>query len=225
MALSLIMSLLDNYERIKHLIQPTEDEKQYPSRFEAFLVFASLQFRDRSIEKVSEITGFTNGTCRLWSSKNKWSERVTNIDAFRYAEEYREKQELVRADNKKYILINRQIKEKTVQASMRMLDIVHKLLDTAMKADEVQHNDYIEDKDGNIVPTTTIIKMNAKLSDAPALLNAVVRATRAVNDLPMEDREELPAFTENLEDYTVDELIAMRNENLNKIHVLEGKAN
>lgn len=206
-------------DAINEIIQPMEGETM--AQFQAFLCFCSLAYTERQLEKVAKETGFSFNSVKMWSAQHKWIERAMRVDAHRWTEEFKRKQELTQEDNKKYILANRRVKDKTLALNEKLLGVLEKMVDKASKADEVQILDYVETKDGRVVPQTMQVITSFKFSDIPRTLDTIVKTARALNDLPLEEKPQLPAFDADPKELTYEELVAAREENLKHIHLLE----
>lgn len=188
-------------------------EGETTQSYQAFLCYAFLQGTERTYEEVANRTGFNKDTMRMWAHQNKWNERVSAIDATRWLKEFEERESLLKSDNEKFVQANRKIKHQTIEQAEALLKLSSKLITRALDADEVIYGDYVETKDGRMIPTTTTIKMQSKVSDIPRLIDTAVKSIRAVNDLPTEVIERITVSDEDLSNLSIEEIIERRNRN------------
>lgn len=200
-------------------------DSETPEAYQAFLAYAWLQGVDRTLKNVAEKTGFAHISCKMWSDDNNWKDRAAVIDGLRWKAEYEHRESIIRADNDKFIQQNREIKEQGIKIGKQMLAVAGNLLNSAELADEVIATDEIETKDGRIVPTYTTIKMKAKISDIPRLVDTAVKVTRLVQDLPTDIIEMDLPVNADLSKLSVEELIELRDKNQRKMREIaaEGK--
>lgn len=188
-------------------------EHETPEAYQAFLQYAWLQGVDRCIRVVAEKTGFSVGNMRIWSTDNHWVDRAATIDGLRWMREYKEREKLLEQDNLKFAEENRKIKEKGLRAANKMIDVADHLLQSAEMVDDIIETGHVMTADNRRVPTHTVIKMKAKISDIPRLVDTAIKTSRLVQDLPTEIIENHLPIGTDLRNLSTEDLLAMRERN------------
>ena len=181
--------------------------------YQGFLQYAWLTGKERTSGKVAEILGFSHITVKLWSQEFNWSERVSIVDALRWQREFKEREKLLEKDNQKFAEENRQIKSQAISTSKKMLNVANNLLNSAELIDEMIETGKIETVDGRMVPTHTVIKMKAKISDIPRLVDTAMKVSRLAQDLPTEIVDHQIPIASDLSNLSVEELMDLRDQN------------
>jgi hypothetical protein len=166
-----------------------------PDAYQAFLIFARLQFGDRTKPNVAAITGYSAIAIAGWSTQFNWTERANILDA--------EEEILIREDRMKLM------KKDNLQFAEKA------------KAIKVVKTGEVETKDGRMVETHTEIIFKAKVSDIPRLADVGMKITQLAAGLPTEIVETNAIDVSKLKDLTREELIAQMEKEEQEIQRLQ----
>ena len=200
------------YEGLEKAIQRFS-EYESGDAYQAFLTYAFLSGKDRTIERCAEMMGYEKRTIAGWYGSYQWKERADQVDAQRWLRDFRIREQETAKDNRHFIDENRKIKREAIKISQKMLNVASNLLDSAELAGKVIETGEVETIDGRFVKTKTEIHMKAKISDIPRLADVGVKLARAANDLPTEPIDPTIAPTSNLQSLSKEELERMREDN------------
>lgn len=193
--------------------QPGESDIEYA----AFLFFAAMPPKERHektmVPRVAEYSGLAAAS--VWNARAEfsWFDRANLIDAHNWLVENQKRADMLSEDNAKFIQETREIKEKSLDASRKMLSVASNLLDSAELVDQIIETDHVITQDGRRVPTHTTIKMKAKISDIPRLVDTAVKVSRLASELPTEIVENDLAIGADLSQLSDEELLALRHKN------------
>jgi hypothetical protein len=157
-----------------------------PDAYQAFLIYARLQFGDRTKDNVSVITGYSGVAIAGWSTKFNWIERANILDAEEEILIREDRMRLMKQDNIRFAEKAKEIKEKAFSLGEEMVDAARDLLKNTKFIDKVVETGEVETKDGRMVKTHTEIHFKAKVSDIPRLADVGMKITQLAAGLPTE---------------------------------------
>lgn len=175
--------------------------------YQAFLYFAALSPLKRRegnyFREIAELTGLADTTVRSYISSFKWDERVAIIDAKRFLRREHEFEVLQRENIVKYVNANKDIKDKSIELSRKILE---KCIDFA---------------------NTELMKTEYKLKphELSKLYETSVKMSRLVSDLPTEITSTQILSPEELDRMTPEQLQALLEKEQGDILNLEGIQN
>lgn len=200
---------------IEKLIERYDGETE--TEYSAFLYFSSLSPKERIgpgiTKKVSEYSGLTETSVVVTKNRHSWNDRALLIDAHNWMIENEKRQALLSKDNEHFIQENREVKNESLQISKQMLTVAKKLLQNAELVDDIIETGWVETNDGRRVATTTQIKMRAKVSDIPRLVETAVKVSRLAADLPTEILANDINRVTDLSNMTDEEIMELRAKN------------
>ncbi len=166
------------------LIERQENEGY--TQHNGFLIYASMHFTERTLQKVAEKMGISVEMVKSYSQNHNWVERASLVDCQRWLEEEEAKSEVTKRDAVEFAKANRKFKDKTIQLTQKMVDVAY---------DALSH----------IKP-----EKNHTLNNIARCLEAAVRCQRIINDLPtsIAATTEIPSLN-NIEKLSTAELMAL----------------
>jgi hypothetical protein len=192
-----------------------------PDAYQAFLIFARLQFGDRTKPNVAAITGYSAIAIAGWSTQFNWTERANILDAEEEILIREDRMKLMKKDNLQFAEKAKAIKEKAFSLGEEMVDAARDLLSNVKFIDKVVKTGEVETKDGRMVETHTEIIFKAKVSDIPRLADVGMKITQLAAGLPTEIVETNAIDVSKLKDLTREELIAQMEKEEQEIQRLQ----
>jgi hypothetical protein len=190
--------------------------------YQAFLVYARLQFGDRTKDNVVKGTGYSDVSVKNWMLDFNWIERANVCDAEEEILIREDRQQLMKQDNLRFAEKSRAIKDKAFSLGEEMIDAAKDLLSNVKFIDRVINTGEVETKDGRFVPTHTEIIMKAKVSDIPRLADVGIKITQLAAGLPTEIIETNSINTTEIKNLSREEILAQIEAEENEINKLSG---
>lgn len=179
-----------------------------PDAYQAFLVFARLQFGDRIKPNVAAITGYSMVAINGWSVDFDWTNRANVLDAEEEILIREDRLKLMKQDNVRYAEQSRKIKDKAFELGEKMVDAAADLLSNVKFIEKVVKTGEVETKDGRMVETHTEIHFKAKVSDIPRLADVGMKITQLAAGLPTEIIETNSVDLQQIKNLSREEIIA-----------------
>lgn len=176
--------------------------------YQAFLVFARLQFGDRKLSHVAAITGYSEKAVNGWSADFNWVDRANILDAQEEIIIREDRMKLLKADNVRYAEKSREIKDKAFELGGKMVEAAQDLLSNIKFIDKIIETDKVETKDGRMIATHTQIIMKAKVSDIPRLADSGMRMTQLATGMPTEIIEINPFDISQIKTLSDEQIVA-----------------
>jgi hypothetical protein len=205
-------------EILQQLLQSEENES--PSAYAGFLFFVNLPVTERYgegvAERVAEATSSASDTVTTWRAANHWFARVKLIDAHFARMQFNQRFKANEEHNLRFAEKARKLQEEVLENSQLAAQVVKNLLSNINLGMTVKPTDFVkvlqDDGSHKVMPITTKIEMNAKMSEIASLMNAAASCPSRVAGLPIEN---VPLESRNLQgDFagkTDDEIKAMQN--------------
>lgn len=207
---------------VKQLIERLHDEPT--DAYVAFLKYSALPLGERSLERIAKTERITMNKLKDWYGRYDWADRTELLEGARWRQNWNQRQEIDSQENQRYAKKNRELKDRALRVSDKLLTVGEKLLDDAVVAGDIKETDYVETKDGRRVALTTQVFMKSKVGDIPRLFTTAIDVVRKVNDLPTEaiDPTKILPVGRKLTEYTDDELNELSEENARRAKLLSG---